>query len=258
MVGVIYVTTDYFTKPETEIIVVRTRECIENCREQGRFAMLEEDIIPTEGWEKRLIAKAPISVCYNFSFGKCSGKTARSQSLHEASVGYSCQQIHVRQRVLDNLRKEYIFPVRVFKAKFVRALLCPRLKAELSFDPTSVRIKYLEVPHYCVAQTIGSEAFAFAYMTWLMDNANGNQLSTNTELCFEYSVGHWCALRSACPRIHALLEDTHCRDVGLKQSLIQIQSRYRANRNCGNEALVSFAKACNFSPLYDGRMFSSS
>jgi len=223
MVEEVYITRDMYTAPPTVVAIIIGKCTKSSAAEQLassgitglKHFILESDIIPTQGYLNRHTLTQQLSICFQYSFGKCCGRN------HNDS--FTCRQIHVDQKKLDFLRLSYVAPLRESLCRTIKVKLTPYLEKVLVSltHGRSTSMAYFEFGIENVETTKGLKLYEFEYKHWLHaeENINKNhrkchkkgynQLSPgvyrNANICEEYTVKQRkCRAGQNCDYIHVI------------------------------------------------------
>jgi hypothetical protein len=209
-------TNDVYTQPPTRIVIHAARRdapAAPGPYHSGAappFALCADDVDPSAGWASRARGGAgDLTVCLQYSFGTCSGKTAGDPS--------SCQQLHVKPAAMKALRLRYTHPARAF---FLRKLRCP-LDADVAaavarVQPRAPGAIYLEFLAAACEATQGKLDAERKYRAFLETSgaapaAAGVEAST-VPLCRAFAAGGRCAAGAGCALLHAKIGDASTKD----------------------------------------------
>lgn len=215
-----YCSRDVASEPPTSIMIVRDISELDSHDPASRFYVLESDVEPTSGWHSRF-QKLQLSICFMHSFGKCIGRYHNDPS--------TCHQIHVRQAVIDDLRRSYINPVRRFFSRTVKAFLSLELLSVISqFARKDLTLQYLEYLAQDVQDTEGLRKYEASYRAWLTA-PGGFQCAFHditVPQCADYALRGSCALGRDCHAVHAHLHRAQVRDNIVVNALRQISAPF--------------------------------
>ena len=235
-----YVTKDMYSQPPTNYLILNqaaTAALVADARAQCPDCVVisEDDIEATAGYRERHSKAQGLSICFNFSFGKCSGRSNGDPA--------TCHQIHVKQDTLNRLREGYVHPRRTFMSRTVKALIAWELKAVLSRMTCgkSDSMMYFEFLTTDVHETAGRHTYEHKYRCWLQNDsaslsssASPERNSARTtpapfccsgmELCAQFCLTQQCVYGPACSKIHPNLGSAMTRDPTISDALKQLQS----------------------------------
>jgi hypothetical protein len=236
----LYESKDVYSQPPTTI-VIRLRGCDDEAAgsvvcDRTRFLIDESEVEETAGFQQRFAKPQQLTVCFNHSFGKCTGRTGTDPA--------TCQQLHIRRQVLDALRQEYKYERRTFMSRTVKAFIPNDLKAWLyaATRGKSGSMLYFEFMTSDVRDTEGLRSFETAFREWLLHDPHlGSQASSrsptkvalappaptqsgpfrcdNVLLCSRFNFTQHCDDGAACKFIHADLSRAMTRDPVIAQAL---------------------------------------